>query len=326
MGSLDFDPATGRLHLDDRCKILLGLPVEQDPEFEAVVGMLDAEDQAQLRRALAQALDPAGPGEFFIEVKVPAAEGGEHRVSGRGRALAVPGAPPRMVGVAWDVTNIRRYEQLMREALEHQGMLVREVSHRVKNSLQLVAAMLALQARATAEGEVRDALTVAQTRVQSIGQVHDHLWRQPDVQVVELADFLSSLCDKLQESAGACRLTFEGVPAQVSADRAIPLALLVNELVTNAFKHAYPDGEGGEVRVRLAGDGDERLTLEVSDRGVGLPPEAELARAEFGGESLGVKVVHGLARQLRAELEAGSADPGARFVLRFERAEPAEAG
>jgi two-component sensor histidine kinase len=196
----------------------------------------------------------------------------------------------------------------------------------VKNSLQQVAALLALQARASGHEEVRAALTEAQARVQSVGRVHDHLWRQQDVQSVELAGFLRSLCDKLQESAVGHALTFEGEPAQLSADRAIPLALLVNELVANAFKHAYPEGGEGEVRVRLWAEGDDRLALEVSDRGAGLSPEARARLTEDGvddtGESLGMRVVTSLARQLRADLEVGANEPGARFVLRFDRAEP----
>ncbi|MBC6981304.1 sensor histidine kinase [Caulobacter sp. 17J80-11] len=318
MGALDFDPRSGELHLDERCMRLLGLPPDAEMSFERLLQRVGPDDQAAIRKAVAQCLDPNGTGEFYVEIQVPSPQDRDvHYIAARGRVLIRPRRAARVVGIAFDVTYRRRAEDLMREALEHKDMLVREVSHRVKNSLQLVAGVLALQARGAQHEEVRQALTVAQTRLQTIGQIHDQLWRQPDVQEVELAAFLRSLCEKLQESAPGHVLSFSGPPISMTTDRAVPVALLVNELVTNAVKYAYPNG--GPVEVLLSADG-ERLTLEVADRGVGLPPDLDLSEPR---ESLGMRVVSGLVRQLGAEFEARDNAPGARFVLKFDRVEPA---
>jgi two-component sensor histidine kinase len=127
---------------------------------------------------------------------------------------------------------------------------------------------------------------------------------------VNLAEFLGELCTKLRETAPRFTVGCSIDPIIVPTDLAVPLGLLVNELVTNAFKYAYPDGLG-EVRVELTSDSPERLRLEVSDTGVGLPADFDPARSR----SLGMRLVASLARQLGGRLEWQNAQPGTRFVL-----------
>ena len=196
---------------------------------------------------------------------------------------------------------------------EHQEIMLREMSHRVKNSLALVAAMLAMQARSAKQEEVGQALRDAEARVGTIAEVHDQLWRQPHIETVDLADFLSSLCQRLQQSSSRHTLSVEADPCTVDADRAIQIALLVNELVTNAFKHAYPD-VCGAVTVRARNMGDA-IRLEVADDGRGLP--AEMLSGDNDGKSLGMKIVRGLVQQLKAELLVEDRKPGTGFVIRL---------
>ena len=196
------------------------------------------------------------------------------------------------------------YLKIMRDdterhlAEEHQQVMMREMSHRVKNSLMLVTAMLSMQARATNIPDVRRVLTDAETRVATIAAVHDHLWRQPDLETIELAAFLKDLCSRLAQTSTRHTLSFEGTPCRIDTDRAIQIALLVNELVTNAIKHAYPSGSG-RVNVSINATEDV-ISLTVSDEGVGLPDGFDLH--EISGTSLGMRVVKGLVRQLHAEL------------------------
>lgn len=200
---------------------------------------------------------------------------------------------------------------------EHQEIMLREMSHRVKNSLALVAAMLAMQARSTKQAEVGRALRDAEARVGTIAEVHDQLWRQPHIETVDLADFLSSLCQRLRQSASSHRLSVDADPCTIDADRAIQIALLVNELVTNAFKHAYPEAAGA-VTVSARSIGAE-IRLEVADDGKGLP--AELSASGNDGKSLGMKIVRALVQQLRAEMHIEDRKPGTGFVIRLRREE-----
>ncbi|GJE76258.1 sensor histidine kinase [Methylorubrum suomiense] len=205
-----------------------------------------------------------------------------------------------------------RSEAKLKVALERQDLLTREMSHRVKNSLTVVAGLLALQVRGTDNEDVKSALSDARARVEAVAQVHDQLWRQPDITQIDLAGFLGALCDKLTESAGANALRCDAAALTIPADLAIPLGLFVNELVTNAIKYAYPQGQG-QIRVEAFSRGDGGLTVAVADDGVGLPEGFDPAKAR---SSLGMRVINNLSRQLDGELVLVPGR-GARFEVRM---------
>ncbi|MBB5046483.1 two-component sensor histidine kinase [Rhodopseudomonas rhenobacensis] len=199
----------------------------------------------------------------------------------------------------------------LQRALEHQALLTREMSHRVKNSLTSVVGLLRVQARGAVSQDVRDALEDASSRVATIAQVHDHLWRGSRIGFVELTNFMTELCKNLQANAVGHVLRCDVDPMSISADHAIPLGLMINELVTNAVKYAYPDGHG--VIEVISREIDGHLQLTVVDYGVGLPPGFDIDEPRA---SLGFKVINGLARQVDGQLKVeSSAAGGARFVL-----------
>ncbi|GJD52027.1 hypothetical protein OPKNFCMD_4789 [Methylobacterium crusticola] len=205
----------------------------------------------------------------------------------------------------------RRAEARLQAALDRQELLAREMSHRVKNSLAVVASLLSLQARGAESEHVRHALADARSRVEAVAQVHDQLWRQPDLAAIDLAAFLETLCEKLGESAPGHAIACRAASVVLPADAAIPLGLFVNELVTNAIKHAYPQG-GGPVRVEAVATPGGGVCLSVSDDGVGLPPGFDAGGSR---KSLGMRVIHGLARQLGGTLEVRGGPGGTRFAL-----------
>src|ERR1700736_1149934 len=188
-------------------------------------------------------------------------------------------------------------------SLDHQAILTREMSHRVKNSLASVVGLLRVQARSAQSEDVQNALKDAASRITTIAQVHDHLWRSTRIGYVDIADFAGELCRKLQETIShTVRCTFAHL--MISADKAIPLGLLINELVTNSAKHAYPDG-AGEIEVSGERRGDD-LHVEVSDRGIGLPKDFDIDQPRA---SLGFKVINSLLAQLDGRIAVGSNTP-----------------
>jgi two-component sensor histidine kinase len=212
--------------------------------------------------------------------------------------------------------SLQRRESELRAALADRELLVRETNHRVKNGLQLVASMLGLQAASLADAEARRHLVEAQARVAAVARVHERLHRSEQLGTVAFGAYLRELCADLGNGASAAgsagRVVVEAAAAELPVERALPLALIANELVTNALKHAYPAGEEGLIAVRfetsVGGDG---MRLEVADRGVGLP--TDLREAERGG--LGMTLVRALVRQLDGRLHVEHGSPGTRFVV-----------
>jgi two-component sensor histidine kinase len=197
------------------------------------------------------------------------------------------------------------------EAVGYQDLLSREMSHRVKNSLASVVGLLHVQARGTHSLEIQNALEDASSRVAAIAQVHDQLWRGSRIGFIDLADFINQLCKQLGHNTGEQILHCHADPMLVSADHAIPLGLLINELVTNAVKYAYPGGVGViDVSAHEIGG---CLHVEISDHGVGLPHGFDIDKPRT---SLGFKVITGLVRQLHGRIAITSNEPsGVRFLL-----------
>ena len=198
--------------------------------------------------------------------------------------------------------------------LEAQELLLKEIHHRVRNSLQLIGSVVGLQLRGLADPTARTALQDTGRRIRSVAAVHERLYRAERLDAVDLGPFLEALVEDLRAAAPpGVALELRTVDVAVSQDLAVALALLANELVTNALKYAYPEAAGGRVEIRLERAGAGLLALSVRDWGRGLPP----GLATEGGRSLGMRLVHALAGQLGGRLSIGNADPGSLSRLEF---------
>jgi len=213
-----------------------------------------------------------------------------------------------LIGVAIER---QQAEQRLSDAMEHQELLTREASHRVKNSLALVSAMLNLQMQEDDDPRITRLLGDAQARITAIAQTHDQLWRGEQVGIVALDDLVCGIATGLAEQAPLHRIDCDIDAIRISADTAIPLGLLVTELVTNAIKYAY--GEGGGVIAVTIRNADGRILLTVSDDGVGLPADFDLKAASR--KSLGMRMIGSLARQLRGTIAIENAERGTCAVL-----------
>ncbi|WP_051340469.1 sensor histidine kinase [Azospirillum halopraeferens] len=219
------------------------------------------------------------------------------------------------VGLAVDITRRRQSESALAEALQEKDSLLKEVNHRVKNSLQLVSSLLTLQGLTNKDPGVRAQFQDACGRVGAVAQVHHRLHAGSRFRVLSIAGYLRDLCTELAAGpvgGGQGRTVLvDAEDAELPADCVVPLALIVNELVTNALKYAYGPGEPGDVVVtfRALPEGGYRLT--VTDRGRGLPAGFDVARAD----GLGMKVVRAFSGQLRGKLHTEPTGSGARFVL-----------
>lgn len=204
----------------------------------------------------------------------------------------------------------QRHERRLSEALAHQKVLVQEINHRVKNSLQLVASMLHLQAADAPL--VAQKLQEASSRITAIARAHDRLYRSPQIEKIDLGLYLSEVCADLTEVTPHCDVQCQAPETlMMSTDRAIRVALLLTELVTNAAKHAYPSGQQGHIFVRLAKGPGETAHLSVRDEGVGLPPDFDMRRSD----GLGMRLTMALAQQTNANVSANRLSKGTEFTV-----------
>jgi two-component system, chemotaxis family, sensor kinase Cph1 len=200
--------------------------------------------------------------------------------------------------------------------LVQKDMLMREVNHRVKNSLHMIASLLSLQGDGIDDPDTRRQFADAHNRVATVAQLHQRLYQTDKLQSVEFDQYLHGMCNDLSNfmlSEGEeYTLEVEADPAEFATDRAIPLALIVNELVTNAYKYAYASGSEGTIQVTFTRQDDGGYVLVVSDQGAGLKPDFQPSQ---GG--LGMTIVTSLCLQLGATLSFGptSEAGGARFAV-----------
>jgi two-component system, sensor histidine kinase PdtaS len=257
-----------------------------------------------IRRAINVLIERGGEGKSFGVLEVDSPDPGQFDEADAAFLAVFAG----LLGVAIER---QQADAKLQESNEHQSLLTREMSHRVKNSLASVLGLLRVQSRGAQSQEVKNALRDASLRIATIAEVHDHLWRGAKIGFVDLPDFLGELCKKLGSTTEGYTLHCHADPLLISADHAIPLGLLINELVTNAMKYAYP-GVAGAIEVS-AREAEGHLHVEVSDHGVGLPAGFDIDQPR---SSMGFKVISGLVRQLQGTLTiASSASNGARFLL-----------
>jgi PAS domain S-box-containing protein len=222
----------------------------------------------------------------------------------------------RIVTILIDLTERKEAEAALRETLQQKEALLHEVHHRVKNNLQVISSLLSLEARRDLEPSTKAVLQEMKGRIRSMALLHETLYRTKNFARVDLAGYLQEVAVKLFRSQnanpGAVRLVLELAAAEVELDQAMPCGLLINELLTNTLKHAFPDGRHGEVRLGLQQTADGRVHLQVGDDGVGLPADLDLKNTQ----TLGLQLVTDLTKQLQGTLELGPG-PGASFSIVF---------
>ncbi len=210
-----------------------------------------------------------------------------------------------------------RAEAEMREAKERAELLLGEVNHRVSNSLALVAALVRMQAKAVAEPAAREALSETEGRIMAIAGIHRRLYTSDDVRMVEIGDYVRSLIGDLESTmrtvGHGARVKLQVEPIEVATDKAVSLGVVLTELVTNAFKYAYPEQDDGEVRVQIARVADNRAQLVVEDDGVGWSGEGEIQ-----GTGLGSRIVTAMATNLNSAVEYAREYGGTRVSLAFD--------
>jgi PAS domain S-box-containing protein len=221
-------------------------------------------------------------------------------------------------GIIIDISDLKNAEDRIFASLKEKEVLLQEIHHRVKNNMQIISSLLSLQANHTGSDEASEVLKESRGRVKSMAMIHEKLYHSHNLSRLNMGEYLNNLVKDILSS-------YSGVSSRITAnvdvediylniDTALPMGLIVNELVSNCIKHAFPDGTGN-INVILVHEGDEYI-LKVSDNGAGLPKDID----PFESNSLGLKLVNSLSIQLEGDLEVDR-DGETSFKLTFKELE-----
>ena len=318
IGTWEVNPATGMVTASDSMNAFFGFPAgRQSRPFADYLALVHPDDVAHVKQAVATRASSSEP--VSVEYRLLAPNGDVRWLSSRGAFVRDEGGSGRVVGSLYEITDRKRIDEEREATLQQRELLLKELNHRVKNNLQMVSSLLNLQASRMDDPVAREHFRKAVDRVQAIGDIHARLYQGDHLGQIDFDQYLKDLCERLRDSIidpKSVSLELDAKPIVLDLDRAIPLGLIVNELVTNAIKHAFPNGARGTVKVSLDGD-DGGVRLLVCDSGPGRESTVNGER-----EGLGMRLVEGLMRQIGGTLKTSN-DPGACYEISLPKAEHA---
>jgi PAS domain S-box-containing protein len=222
--------------------------------------------------------------------------------------------------VGRDITELQQTQQLQ-AAVKEKEVLLKEIHHRVKNNLQIIYSLFRLQGKKINDPEAAEIMLDCQNRVKSIALIHEKLYRSEDLSEIDLKHYIpnlvASLFSSYRANSNTIKLLTQIDEVCLDMDRAVPCGLIINELISNALKYAFPEDKEGEIRLELCSGEDNQITLMISDNGIGMPEVPNSTK----NEKLGLSLVRDLVHQLKGTLEINGQE-GTLFKVMFPRSKP----
>ncbi|MGD0283844.1 MAG: PAS domain S-box protein, partial [Dissulfurispiraceae bacterium] len=292
-------------------------PEDFVPSFNEFARLVHPDDHATMETNFFKALESdANP--YHVDVRIINDSGREWvmeafgvvRRDSSGKALSI-------FGTAQDITERKMAEEQVQQSLREKETLLRELYHRTKNNMQVIISLLNLQSGGIDDKKTLQILEDTKNRIQSMALVHEKLYKAKNLSQVYLSDYINDLADALMKSHdadnGQISLQVDVARIPVSIDTITPLGLVINELMTNALKYAFPDNKKGEIIIKALKNEDGIIELAFSDNGIGIPKSIDLTKAE----SLGLKIVRALVElQIKGKLEIKTQNRNV-FIIRF---------
>ena len=225
------------------------------------------------------------------------------------KIIAFSGTPVRddsgkvsnWVGIDIDITERKEAEEKIQQSLHEKKLLLKEIDHRVKNNLQVISSLLNLQSKSTNNQQVHNALQKSKDRVQSMALIHEQMYQTPNLVNIDFAEYLKMLTSSLLYSCAAnenISLKIKVKDVFLSIEQSTTCGLIVNEVVSNSLRYAFPAGEKGEIEIEIRTEKNGRTIMNIQDNGIGLPTDIDLSNVQ----SLGLKLIHMFVKQLKGEL------------------------
>jgi PAS domain S-box-containing protein len=222
----------------------------------------------------------------------------------------------KVIGILRDVTERRQTEERIKTSLREKDVLLREIHHRVKNNMQIISSLLRLQSRLIKDSRMVEMFKESQNRIRSMALIHEKLYQTDDVSRINFAEYIRSLTVHLfhtyRVNPNIVKMNTEVEEVYLSINKAIPCGLVINELVSNALKHAFPDSKKGEVQIKLYSNRQNKTKLVVSDDGIGLPDNLNIQEPE----TLGLQLVYDLVKQIDGTIKLDRSE-GTTFYISF---------
>lgn len=316
IGSLDLDLTTGKLYCSDTAWNILGRQKgDIDPTYDFFLFMVHPEDRELLNKATQKAIEQNQ--HYDIEHRILLPDESIRWVLMTGAVIRNEnGIPVRMIGMIRDITEKKESAEKNNASLKEKEVLLKEIHHRVKNNLQVISSLMYLQSKNVRDTTMAGIFKDCETRIRSMALVHERLYQSKSMAEIDFAEYVRSLAGYLVQSYGG---GYGTIHLEIHIDNiffnvntAIPCGLIISELISNALKHAYPDGKQGEIVISFTRDEAGTYTQTVRDKGVGLPENLDFQNTD----TLGLRLVNILAKQLNGTLTYSGKD-GACFVMTF---------
>lgn len=322
IGIFDHDHRTDTIYLSPEQRHIYGLVHEEPVTLSVYLKHVYPEDSERIAEAIRRAHDPAGDGSFDVEHRIVDRKGSLHWVStlsltqfeGEGSSRH----PVRTIGAVADITERKNAEERIEASLKEKEILLREIHHRVKNNMQIISSLLGLASGNIKDKKYVDMFRESQDRINSMSLIHEKLYRSKDLAKIELNEYIRDLANSIYQSRGVkpgtivLNINIENV--QLGIDRSIPFGLIINELITNSLKYAFPGDRKGEIKVSLHLIDENTFELIVSDNGVGIPYDVDFRKTE----SLGLRLVTMLVEnQLKGKIDLDRSK-GTEFNIKFQ--------
>jgi PAS domain S-box-containing protein len=222
----------------------------------------------------------------------------------------------KVIGILRDVTERKQTEERIKTSLREKDVLLREIHHRVKNNMQIISSLLRLQSRLVKDSKMVEMFKESQNRIRSMALIHEKLYQTDDLSRINFAEYIRSLTVHLfhtyRVNPNIVKMNTEVEEVYLSINKAIPCGLVINELVSNALKHAFPDSKKGEIQIKLYSNRQNRTKLVVSDDGIGLPENLNIQEPE----TLGLQLVNDLVKQIEGTVKLDRSE-GTTFYISF---------
>jgi two-component sensor histidine kinase/PAS domain-containing protein len=316
-GVWDWDLLAGEAWWSLEMYALWGISPGTKMHLENSLAVVQEQDRALLQQNIEAAI--ASRTDFHCEFRVLHPECGQRWMESYGRLrFDQSDRPTRLIGITLDVTARKEAEAALSQSLAEKTALLKEVHHRVKNNLQIVASLLNLQVNRAKNREVIEILEETRSRVHSMALLHEVLYRSVNLARINFATYVSELCHYLQNAFGtiSSRVSFvkQVAPVGLPLESSLPCGLIINELVSNALKHAFPDNRQGQITVALVPTPPDHLSLTVEDDGIGSSSGLALDSTS----TLGLRLVSRLAAQMQGQLTVTQPENrGLAFTLIF---------